>query len=219
MPLAIRDNVDEVFREVNALVEDMKTIAASRALNTLIGQADFAVRKAIRDIYAISTRDLAPYFEVELSSPNDLVARIVAKGKGFPLRFFNPRQTAQGVVVTIKGRKVLFPHAFMLSLGGERNVFARGRYGAGSAAVARRRRGRRKAGLAPRAGGSVFLPSGETLGRFAFGLGRFPIALLRSASPPDALQNPDVLSAMQDRIDEQAPKVFARELRAVQRGF
>lgn len=212
-------NIDEVLRAFDDLEQSILDTAIPRALNTLADQADFAGRKAIRDIYGISTRDLAPYFEVGIASARDLRASIKAKGKGFPLRFFKPRQTREGVVVTIKGRQVLFRHAFLANLGGDRNVFARGKYGADSVAAARRRRGRRKAGLAAPDGGNVFRASGESMGKFAFGLGRFPITLLRSSSPPDALGNPDVIDAMNARVDEQAAKVLVREIRAARRGY
>lgn len=219
-----RTNIDEVLRDFDAFGARVKSTAIPRALNTLAGQADFAVRKKIRDIYGMSTAQLAPYFDVVLASASNPEARIVAKGKGFPLALFHPRRTRDGIVVTIKGRSVLFPHAFIPSglgsfgLAEGKTVFARGRYARGSTAAARRRKGRRKAGLSVD-GTSAFRPSGQTMGRFAFGWGRFPITALRSSSAPDMLGNPDVLQAGQDRIDEQAAKIIAREFRAVLRGF
>lgn len=219
MRLRSKGNIDEVMAAFDLLQADIER-AEPRVLTTLASQADVAGRRAIRDIYGISTADLAPYFDVEIASLSNPEARIVANGKGFPLRFFRPRKTKQGVEFTIKGKTVLWEHAFIATIrGGERQVFARGRYGPGAAEAPRRRRGRRKAGLAPSGGGSLFRATGERFGRFAFGYGRLPISLLRSSSPPDVLGNPDVLKAMNDRVEQQAPSVLARELKAAARGY
>lgn len=220
MRVKAKGNVEQVLAQIDDFESAITSTAIPRALNTLGQQADVAGRRKIRDIYGIATGDLAPYFDVNLASAGNLEVRIVAKGKGFPLRFFKPRRTATGIVVTIKGRQVTIPHAFIPkgALGSTDQVFARGRYGAGSTAAARRHPGR-KAELARGGGSSLFRPSGESFGRFGFGLGRFPITLLRSSSAPDALSNPDVIEAMNDRVSQQAASVLAREIRAVKRGF
>ena len=216
MRLRTTSNIDDVLKAFDQLEQDIIGIAGPRALNTLANQADVAGRRKIRDIYGISTGDLAPYFDVVIASTSNLEAKIVAKGKGFPLKFFKPRQTKEGVVATIKGKTVLFRHAFLPKGGLDTTqVFARGRYGPGGPSAARPRKGKRKSGL----GANVFRSSGESMGRFAFGLGRFPITLLRSSSAPDALSNPDVVEAMNDRVSEQAAKVLEREMKAVARGF
>jgi hypothetical protein len=200
--------------------DEIVSVAVPRALNTLANQADVAIRRKIRDIYGISTADLAPYFNVKLASIDDPQAAIEAQGKGFPLKFFKPVRTAHGTAVTIKGRVVEFAHAFRASAGLDTTqVFARGRYGVGAPEAPRQRRGRRKAGLQAPSGGSVFRASGEAVGRFQYGLGRHPITLLRSSSAPDALSNQEVIDAGNARVEEQAAKVLAREIAAARRGY
>lgn len=213
-------DLNAVLADLDSFREEIVSVAVPRALNTLANQADVAIRRKIRDIYGISTADLAPYFRVQLASVSDPQASIEAQGKGFPLKFFKPRKTAHGIAATIKGKTVEFEHAFRATGGIDTTqVFARGKYGTGAPEAARRRKGRRKAGLQPPGGGSAFRASGETMGRFQFGLGRFPITLLRSSSAPDALSNPDVIEAGNARVDEQAAKVLAREIAAARRGY
>jgi hypothetical protein len=212
-------NIDDVFRDLDSFAQRAQSVAVVRTLNTLAGQADVAIRRSIRDIYGIATSELDPYFDVQLANATNPSARIVAKGKGFALRLFHPKQTAAGVEFTIKGRRVTFPHAFFPKGALSGNAFARGRYGPAQGTTQPGRPGRRTAhGVAHSA--SVFRASGETFSQsFAFGFGRLPIQFLRSASPPDALGNPDVIKAGQNRVDEQAAAVFKRELSAVARGF
>jgi hypothetical protein len=97
----------------------------------------------------------------------------------------------------IKGKRVLIPHAFMVKRFGL-HVFARGAYGGKS-------KGTR--------------PTGERFGRFVFGKGRLPMSELFTFGPAEMLANQDVTDAMQDRIEEQAPVIIAREISAVRRGF
>lgn len=215
-------NLSEVLASLDELEDRIRDVAMPRALNVLADQADVAGRRKIRDVYGISTADLAPYFDVTIASMSNPQASIVAKGKGFPLRVFNAVRTSTGARFKIKGHTVEVEHAFRPK-GGPIDTtqwFARGRYGPGGPAAPKPRKGRRKRGLQAPGGGSVFRPSGEMWGdSFAYGLGRQPITLLRSASAPDALSNPEVIEAMNARVDEQAAKVLAREIAAVRRGY
>lgn len=167
-----------------------------RAINTLRDQAQVAGLRVVSDEYDVGPRTMEKYVSVTFATPGELEATINVKGRGFPFEVFNPRQTRAGVTVTIKGKRVLVPHAFMVERFGS-HVFARGGYGG-------------KGGV---------LPTGEAFGRFTFGKRRLPIHELFTFGPVEAFSNPDVTTAMQDRIDEQASAVIAREIKAVVRGF
>lgn len=167
-------------------------VAMPRAVNKLVDQAKTAGLRKISDIYGVGPRTMEQYVTIDRATTQVLRATINAKGKGFPLSLFNLRQTKLGVTVRIKGKTVFIPHAFITRLRNSHvGVFARGSYGARGAK----------------------LLTGESFGRFAFGRSRLPINELYTSSPPDALSNPDVLDAMQSRIDDQASKVIAQEVR------
>lgn len=196
MGLRARTNEDQVFADMDAFVARAQSIAMPRAINKLADQAQVAGFRAINDIYKIGPRTMEKYARIELAGPNKLEATINVKGAGFPLYAFQPRQTRQGVSVLIKGKRVLILHAFIATLpNGHTGVFARGAYG-----------GKSRHNIAATGHGS----SG-----FVFGRGRLPINELYTLSPPDAFGNPEVTQAMNDRVEEQAAKVIAQEIRFI----
>jgi hypothetical protein len=181
-----------------------KAIAVPRALNTLRDQAEVAGLRAVAEKYQISARAMreggdggGKWLSEQDATLGDLEASITVRGRGFPLSQFKPLKTPTGVSVLIKGKRVTIPHAFMVKRFGA-HVFARGSYGGKSGGLK---------------------PTGETLGRFVYGAGRLPIQELYTFGPAEAFSNDDVTQAMKDRVAEQAPKVFAREMAAVKRGF
>lgn len=212
MRLKTRTNVDEVFRDLDAFALEAKTVAAARALNVLEGQATVVGFRKIAELYGVGPRTTEKYASVELATATNPEATITVKGPGFPLSAFAPIVvTKRGVSVKLKGRRVLFPGTFMARMpNGHVGVFARGAY-AGKGATAIKVTGR--------------------IGRFVLGRGRrvkrankwgsseLPINELYTSSPADTFANPEVVEAMQDRIEDQAPDVMRRELAAVRRGF
>lgn len=212
MRLKATIQTEDAFKAIDAYAKAVQEIALPIALNKLGDQAEVAGRRKIRDIYSIGARDIAPYLHVRPAGRGSLEWVLEATGIGFPLSLFKPRQTKAGVTVQIKGKRVLIPHAFYKPVRGNAQVWARGTYnaavGGGGGTQGKRSGKRRKAGIRERTGRSAFEPTGERFGRFAFGRNRFPIALLRTLTPPAALQNPEVTDAMQQRVEEQAPKVI-----------
>lgn len=182
--------------QLDALRAGIEDVAKPRTANTLADQAETVGFRKIGELYGIPARRMAQYASRRDARAGDLEASITVKGRGFPLSEFRPRQTAKGVAVTIKGRTFVIPHAFMVRKFGQ-HVFARGAYGG---------KGLRKA-------------TGESFGRFAYGRTRLPINELYSFAPPDAWSNPEVVQAMDDRVESQAPSVLRREIAAVTRGF
>lgn len=192
MQISVRSNAAEVLDELDAFVGDTRQamrIAASR----LRDQAQTVGLRKINEIYRIGPRTMERFVVVRLEDRADgIAASISARGKGFPLYLFDPRQTRAGVSVSVKGKRFVIPHTFIARMkSGRVGVFARGAYGA---------KGLRK-------------PSGKTFGRFAFGVSRLPINELYTLSPPDALANPDVTEAMAKRVEEQAGKVIKAAMR------
>lgn len=187
--------------------------ASARAVNRLTQQAQTAGLREVSRIYGIGPRSFERYVETRLARDGEFRASIRAKGAGLPVYLFEPRRTARGVTVRIKGRRFLIPHSFIARMqSGRVGVFARGAYG----------------------GKGVIKTTGETFGRFVYGRGSrriqgrrpgkgarrsgLPVNELYTFAAPDALANPDVVGAMSDRVFEQLDKVMRQELNAAMRG-
>lgn len=196
MGLALHSNVDQVLADAARFVAAAKAVAAPRALNALLPMARTAGLRKIADLYQIGPRTSEAWVSVKLATSGDLKATITVKGRGFPLSVFKPIQTPAGVSVLIKGKRFTIPHTFLVKRFGL-HVFARGAYSGKSGGLR---------------------STGETFGRFVYGKGRLPIQELYSFGPAEAFANADVTQAMLDRVEEQAPKVIAREVAAVRRG-
>lgn len=211
MGLALRTNIEDVFRDLDAVVRDMKTIAAARTLNVLEGQAEVVGFRKIAELYGVGPRTTEKYATVELATVTNLEATITVKGQGYPLSAFSPIPTKRGVSVKIKGQRHLYPGTFLARMpNGHVGVFARGAYG-GKGATTLRVTGRI---------GRFILGRGKRVIRAnKWGSSELPINELYTSSPGDTFANDDVVQAMQDRVEQQAPIVMQRELAAVKRGF
>jgi hypothetical protein len=199
MRLSMTADLSKGNAQLDALRDRIRTVAVPRALNQLRDQAETAGLRAITDEYQISQGIMRQQIRETIASNENPKASIIAFGPGFPLMAFRPVQSAAGVTVTIKGKRVLVPHAFMATMKtGRTGVFARGSYGGKS----------RK-----------FKATGAVFGRFQFSSLRLSINELYTFSPPDALSNERVTGAMQDKVDAQAAVVLRREIAAVGRGF
>lgn len=209
MGLAVRHNLDECFGQLEQAFDDVSSIAMPRALNALRDQAQTAGLRKLADIYDIGPRTMDQYVSVTFATSTDLEAMISVKGRGFPLAVFKPTQTALGVAVTIKGKRVVIPHTFIAkTASGHVGVFARGAYG-----------------------GNGFGATTDSFGRFRFGRGHrvkrnnkwgsteLPISELYSFGPVEAFSNNEVTTAMQDRVDEQAAAVISKNIKSAVRGF
>lgn len=195
--MSVRTNVNEVMQQLDDLADQIQSVATVRALNTLRDQAEVAGFRKVNDEYDVKASTMEQYATLKPASSSDLESSITVKGRGFPLSAFNPVQTREGVSVSIKHRRFTIPHAFMVGRFGL-HVFARGAYGGKSKGIR---------------------PTGESFGRFVFGKGRLPISELWTMGPTECFSNEDVTQAMQDRVDQQASAVFAREIKAVARGY
>lgn len=207
MGLRATHNLPEVFAAVDAWAADVLQVAAPEAINKTIQQAQVAGLSKVNDIYRIGPRTIEKYVTVRLASTGHVEAVLTAKGFGFPLFLFNPRQIrgkGGGVEVTIKGRTFFFPHAFFKTQrgkiiamkSGHVGVFARGAY----------------------AGKGTVVTTGERIGRFAFGRQRLPIQELFTFGPAEALSNPAVVDAMNVRVSEQLPKNLLNQIKRFARG-
>jgi hypothetical protein len=197
--LGLRTNIDEVLGSIDGFVSDVFDVAAPRAVNDLLDRALVTGTRAVSAEYRIPRETIAKRAVIRLkrARSGDLNAELNVKGKGFPLADFNPRQTPQGVAVTIKGRRRVIRHTFLLKLpNGHVGVFARGQY-AGHFAFGKGRHVKR--------------PDGKWT--------ELPINELFSFGPPDAYSNDNVVAAMQDRVDQDVGPVMRRQIQAAGRGF
>lgn len=214
--LKLSTNIDELLAQMDALERRIVDVAVPRTLNRLATVAKTECVKAVGEVYGVN-RSVGAYFGVRLASIDDRTSAVTGTGKGWPLTLFphvDDRRPGGGVIVTIKGRAIRFPHSFLKSIGGNLQVWARGSYRgaferAGTGGNTRGVKGNR----------ATFVPTGERFGKLAYGRRRFPITLLRSASAPDAISNGAVQDAMSKRIEDEAPAVLARNLKAAARGF
>jgi hypothetical protein len=177
MGLSLKTNLADAERQLDQLGEAISR-AKPRALNRLQSQAQTAGLKRVNEIYQIGPRTMEKYISVKFASPSVLEAVTQARGRGFALKEFHPVQTPQGVSVLLKGKRVLFPRAFVVDRFGQ-NIFSRGHYAAGG---------------------------------FVHTTSRLPIQKLWTFAPSDAFANPEVVAAMDDRVEEQAAKVLQQEL-------
>lgn len=194
MRLSTSTNIDQVFADMDDYVRDAVQVAIPRALSKLADQAETAGLRKVNEIYRIGPRTFEQYVSVTpvRGAGTGFELSINTKGKGLPLYLFSPRQTKQGVTVSVKGRRFLIPHAFLARMKtGHIGVFARGAYGG---------RGAQRI-------------TGENFGKFVFGRSRLPINEFYTFSPPEAMSNAQVVDAMQARVDEQSGKVIAQEIR------
>lgn len=197
MGLALRSNQATFDKDLDRIADAM-SVAKPRILNKLRDQAETAGLRKVADIYQVSAKIMEKYATIRVAGRQDLEASISIKGQGFPLIMFNAARTSKGVAVTIKGRRIEVDHAFITRMpDGHVGVFARGAYGG--------------------KGGATLHPSGQVFGRFAYGRDRLPINELFTFAPPDAFANAEVVDTMNDRMDEQGPKVAEQELRFAQR--
>jgi hypothetical protein len=214
MPIgfSVKVNTDDAFAKLDAYAEAVRNVALPDALNRLGEQARVAGEREIRKTYGLTIAQFSKYISVTPAlRGGKLEYTIAATGKGFPLLLFKPIQTRHGVSVVLKGRRVVVPHAFIQTVGGNQQVWARGTYYAAASGTGTTGKGagkRRKRGIREATGRSAFEATGERWGRFAFGRHHFPISLLRTTTPPSALMAPEVVRAMSDRIEEQMGKVI-----------
>ena len=212
--ITLTTNIEEVFKAFEAFEASIYRRVAPRSANRLIRMADVAGRRKISELYKISSRKIAGdrFMEIRDATESELRAIVQSVGAGLPLILFNPRpgQVAKkgrkpgtGVTVTIMGRNVFIPHAFIQKMptgsnqAGKLHVMARGSYG----------------------GKGLGRASGKVFGRFVFGIDRLPINVLYTFGMAETLANPQVIDAMIDRVEEATPSVIKRELAAAGRGF
>jgi hypothetical protein len=211
MRITTKTNVDEVLRDLDAFVADVTQVAMPRALNKLAEQAQTVGLRAVAQEYGLPVGQFRKYLRMKRAREGaDFEASITAKGSGLPLYLFAPRQVRGGVSVKVKGRRFIVPHAFIARMrSGRVGVFARGAYG-GKAV--------------PGAG-----PTGQRFGRFVFHRGvhkvradrvrtALPINELYTFGPAEAWSAESVTQAMADRVEQQAAKVIAQEVRFAARG-
>lgn len=102
----------------------------SRSMNRAIDSGRTEGSKKLREIYNIKARDVKDSIRIFKAPSNSLKAEMKITGKPLPIKYFNPRQTAQGVVFKIKkGVQRRIRSGFIATMAsGHIGVFARGQY-------------------------------------------------------------------------------------------
>lgn len=196
-------------------------LASQRSLRKVAEQGKTAAAREIKDIYGLGTRESGKRLSISRPYSLDGAWAIKLAPAGdarpFPLSMtaFNARvvkptgkkrvrvridgqwrtitvPTGGGIAVTIKGKRVIVPHAFLATMAsGHRGVFARGAYAGKS---------------------QGFQGSGEAFGKFQFGAGRKPINEIYTYTMPQAFHNRLVMQATIAKIVEAWPRVMQHEL-------
>jgi len=198
LAIRTRTNTDDVFAAVDAFVDDVAQVAGPRALNKLMDQAQTAGFRRAAAIYGVGVRKIAAIAKVKPARRGDVQVELAMTGIGFPLVDMpGVRQTKRGVSVLVKGKRQVYPGTFLARMpNGHVGVFARGAYG----------------------GKGIRVPTGQSIGRFVLGRSRLPINELRTFGPAELIRNQDVLDEMNRRVAQQAPSVYAQEVRFASRG-
>lgn len=192
--LQSKDNIDQVFAELDEYADAIRLVAVPRAINKVADQAQVAGLRKISDIYGLSPRTMEKYVTTKVAIAGRFEATLSATGIGFPMYVFSPRTIkGVGVSVLVKGKRIIIKRAFIATMpNGHVGIFARGAYGGKSA---------------------KFNPTGQAFGRFQYSRSRLAINELYTFSPADAFGNPEVVDAMDSRVAIQMPIVLAQEIK------
>jgi hypothetical protein len=210
LKLKVRTNEAEIFADLDALAREVEQTVKPRAANKLRDQALTAGSRAIARIYGLPVRQVSGsrYVRLILATASNPQGGIIMGGPGFPLSLFSPRKEGKrGISVQVKGKRFLIPGAFLATMkSGHLIVGARGAYGGKSSRIIRR----------TGSFGRFIFGRGERVKRAnKWGSSELPVNEFLTFSLGDALANREVVQAMQDRIEEQAEKVIAQELRFI----
>lgn len=189
LTIDVRADIERAVRALTQLQRAVVPTATARALNKTAAQAKTQAARAIRDRYNISSRLIGRHIHLHRSTPSVLTARVTAEGEKLPVLAFGARQTKRGVTVQIKrGARRLIRSAFIATTrSGHRGVFARGQYG-GRAFVRRTQRIR------------------------AYPKPDLPITELFTVGVPQGFSNRLVLDALERKVRERFPALFAHEI-------
>lgn len=190
LKIDIRTDLKKEAARLKRLSAKMNDQVVVRALNKTARQAKTQAGREIKDYYKIGTRVVNRHITVKTAGRGKLEAFVKAEGRPIPMLAFKARQTSEGVSVSIKGRRILIPGAFIGRMkSGHVGVFRRGGYKGN------------------------FEQTGESFGRFKFGRKRLKINELFSFNIPQGFSNKVVMDKVISRINQQFPKVLSQEIR------
>ncbi len=188
MNIDVRADVREVERMLGRIGSDIVPKAAASALNRTISAAKTEAIKAIRDEVGESERGglkLSKAFTVYGASWQRLTATLVARSYPVPLIYFNPKQTATGVVAIIAGKRIERPGAFIKKIYGAKSVWLRKYRGKGS---------------------SAHTPPGRLRGRF-------PVKKLYGPRVGNVMLTPRVKKRIEDIARKKWPELFEKAIK------
>jgi Prophage minor tail protein Z (GPZ) len=114
MKLEVRDNVDEVLRNLKLRSDDISQKAIPRALNRTAEMATTNTSRAMREEgYNFSASEIKKAISVARATQGRLVVTMSIKRRTKSLMQFNPRQSKAGVTVKVHGQAKLIKGAFI----------------------------------------------------------------------------------------------------------
>lgn len=187
--ISVTADIERAIRSLTDVQRKVVPTATSRALNKTAAQAKTQAAREIRNQYNISSRVIGRHIRLHRATPATLTASVTAEGEKLPVIAFGARQTKRGVTVQIKrGERRLIRSAFLATLrSGHRGVFARGHY-VGPAFL------RRTSRIRP-------YPKPD-----------LPISELFTVGVPQGFSNRLVLEALDRKVREKFPTIFAHEI-------
>lgn len=201
--LSIKSDIDKLRSEFDALSADSFQRAISKAINRqLTPSKNLAIRDICR-IYNIPEATLKEktMMTLKYSGRTNLTGQIMVNTKPLSLNVFDPVETKEGVELEIKrGEKTVIKGAFLQIMpNGGYGVFGRGEYDAGKFDW---RHERVIAG-----GKSITVKNTRRPEKNDLSINN-----LKSVSAYTSFIKPAVLTALENRLNEQLPKRLALEL-------
>ena len=199
--VSVEEAVQAIRKEFKDLTNDEFKLGVARAINHTLAKVRTASSKEIRQVYNISAKDVRTALSITKASRSNQYGFVIAKGKPIPLKSFKPRQTSQGVSISIKkGNRNLIRSAFLATMkSGHQGVFARGQYGSGTFAF-RRKRLKTAGGYSLK--GNKYQPNNNDLN----------ITEMTTVSVPKSFMNSAVLNNLATKIEQEFPSRMMHEL-------
>ena len=192
MRIEVRTTIRAAMRDLRAKQRAIAQAALPRALNKVAAQVRTQAARELKARYGIGVRNARDRLYISRARSGNLIAKVIAEGKPFPLIAFRARdQRPRGVVVTIRGKQRRFPSAFIATMrSGHRGVFARGRYTRGRS-------------------GFQF---GNFYSRAQGRKGRALINELFTSSAPQGFRTREITQRLVDLVNQKFPGVLAHEI-------
>jgi len=124
----VQVEIDRALEKLGRIKEEVGDKAVMRALNKVADQAKVQASREIRAAgYGLKAADIKKSIDIRKASRSDLRAIVRATGRPIPLiKYQAPRQTKNGVIVSVKNGRKLIRGAFIATMAsGHTGVYER----------------------------------------------------------------------------------------------